>query len=598
MLRYTYIGAFWLTLVVFTAQGMNISFTLEPDVLRVGEGGSIILSIENGPRNISPPEIPAIDGLRIGTPRAEHGSSIQIVNGQRTERFTLTFRYPLVPLRPGAYTIGPYLYDVNGTQVDLPARTLRVVASRGAEGDARSDLTDLVFARVLIDRNTVYMQEPFLITIAIYSRGVNLGRDINLMDMPDTGLTITPFQELRSARELVNQKIYDVRRFQAVARGVYSGVLTFAPTLRVQLLVQRSPERQHDLFSTFFSGMEAHPLELKTAPEQVTVRPLPADTRPDLFSGGVGNFHFDVKAKPTTVRVGDPITLQITVAGEGNIDAVGAPSVAESEEWRVYPARLMNQEINNTQNSGRKIFEQIIIPRKPDISAIPALEFSYFNPREERYERIIRGPFPLTITGGEPATTRVVRGDPEQSGPGQTRILGSDIRYLKTNNARGASRTSWYRHPAFLGLQVLPPLLVLAVFAMARHKKKVEGNIAFARRIQAPKHARSGIKKAMQAARTGNQSAYYDAVWQAITSYFGHRLNLAPGEVGMHTIGAALTNAEMGPESIRWLEQWFAQCEQARYANSGAVVMPDQRQIEKELSELEEFLKKCERVSW
>jgi hypothetical protein len=577
-------------------QAMQVSFTVEPDILSVGEGGQIVLRIENGPRQVAPPEIPAIDGLRIGTPATEQGSSIQIINGRRTQSYSLTFRYPVVPLRPGSYTIGPFVYDINGTQVELPARSLRVAGPQNVASDARKELTDLVFARVLVERNAVYAQEPFPITIAIYSRGVNLGRDVSLMDMPDKGIALTPFQEMRSTREIVDQEIYEVRRFQAYARGVYSGSLQFAPTLRVHLLVERSRDRRHDLFSTFFSGMEAHPLELKVEPVDVTVQALPSDGRPDMFSGGVGDFNFDVNAQPTEVRAGDPITLQIMVAGEGNIEDVGAPSMEESEDWRVYPARLIDEEINNTQTSGRKLFEQIIIPRHDQITEIPALEFSYFHPEDEQYRRIKQGPIHLRVRAGEGPASRVVRGDSEESGSSQTRILGSDIRYLKTNGIRAMRSRPWYRHPAFFGMQLFPPIMALAVFWIERRKQKLRSNTAYARRMHAPKSAREGLKRAWKALDDKNTTAYHDAIWQALTSYFGHRLNLPPGDVGIHTIQTSLKQAGIDAEDVVWLEELFARCEHARYAQMQGVSV-DPATGEEELKRIERLLKKCERVS-
>lgn len=51
---------------------------------------------------------------------------------------------------------------------------------------------------------------------------------------------------------------------------------------------------------------ESEPLELE-------VKPLPAEGRPDLFNGMVGEYGIEVEAEPTDVRVGEPITLTIKV---------------------------------------------------------------------------------------------------------------------------------------------------------------------------------------------------------------------------------------------------------------------------------------------
>jgi hypothetical protein len=59
--------------------------------------------------------------------------------------------------------------------------------------------------------------------------------------------------------------------------------------------------------------------------------------------------------------------------------------------------------------------------------------------------------------------------------------------------------------------------------------------------------------------RRGDGAAFYEAMWDALTDYFGHRLNLAPGDVTLQTVTARL------PREIDAVETLFSTIEQRRY---------------------------------
>lgn len=58
----------------------------------------------------------------------------------------------------------------------------------------------------------------------------------------------------------------------------------------------------------------------------------PLDGRPDSFIGAIGSFTVVSELSPTTARVGDPLTLAITLKGKGLLSDAQPPrldSVAE-----------------------------------------------------------------------------------------------------------------------------------------------------------------------------------------------------------------------------------------------------------------------------
>ena len=119
--------------------------------------------------------------------------------------------------------------------------------------------------------------------------------------------------------------------------------------------------------------------------------PLPEEGKPEGFSGAVGKFGFNVSVSPTEVKEGDPITLRMTVNGEGNLTAFEMPSLSSKDNFKLYDPQIIEKD--NIKKS-----EQVIIPNSAEVIQVPKIQFSYFDPDLKRYQTITRGPFPITVT--------------------------------------------------------------------------------------------------------------------------------------------------------------------------------------------------------
>ena len=78
-----------------------------------------------------------------------------------------------------------------------------------------------------------------------------------------------------------------------------------------------------------------------------------------------------------------------------------------------------------------------------------------------------------------------------------------------------------------------------------------------------------------------------------MADYFGHRLNLPPGDVTSSTVLKALDRAGFDPEQIKMLRTIFEKVEASRYGQPGTV---SPESMEKLQSGLEQVLKQCEKT--
>jgi hypothetical protein len=77
-------------------------------------------------------------------------------------------------------------------------------------------------------------------------------------------------------------------------------------------------------------------------PVTVEVHDAPQDDRPDSYIGAVGRFSVDADLSPTTVKVGDPMTLSLRVYGQGALSDATAPKLEEepavADSFKIYEA--------------------------------------------------------------------------------------------------------------------------------------------------------------------------------------------------------------------------------------------------------------------
>lgn len=132
------------------------------------------------------------------------------------------------------------------------------------------------------------------------------------------------------------------------------------------------------------------------------VAPLPETGRPANFGGAVGQFSVKLTADKQTLPQNTPLTLNLTFQGNGNFQAIDAIKLPLPPDFELYESNT------NTRGSApigvrrelesQKNFQTVAIPRKAGKFEIPAISWSYFNPKKSAYETITTQPISLEVT--------------------------------------------------------------------------------------------------------------------------------------------------------------------------------------------------------
>jgi len=240
---------------------------------------------------------------------------------------------------------------------------------------------DLVSGEVSASREKVYINEVFQLVLSITSTGVSLDSNFQLSSMPAPDrLFMSEFRELPTERNMQGNRIREKRRFTCNVRAIATGILDIAPVIRVTVVSGFGPFRQlmhHDI---------------STKPLTIQVLPLPETGKPPEFSGAIGQFNIGVDVSPQNVAVGELITVTTTIHGQGYLDPVKTINIPAVSNFKTYPAKAVP-----VQEHGIKCFEQIMVPQNTNATTIPLLSLCFFDPFNNSYVSVSKGPFAISF---------------------------------------------------------------------------------------------------------------------------------------------------------------------------------------------------------
>lgn len=581
------------------APSVSADFDIQPRILQLGEAAQATITVR-GERNPPAPPLGGLADWDVSGPSVN--SQVSIVNGHVDQ--SVSFVYQLVPHRTGTLQIGPINYKIGDQTIQLQQLEVTVgsptsIPVTGANNE--TNLSDFVFARLDMTPTNLYQNQLFELQLSIFHRQVRVDSGFSLLNWQPEGLSLSAFRELPAQRVMINGQVFEARQFRCQARALSAGHVRLTPTVRGALVVQRERGRPKGPFNdpffdrffedSLFNRPDTRPLDIPTQPLEFTVQSLPVTGRPSDFNGAVGQFSLSAQVKPDNTAVGDPITLTARISGHGNFDSIAFPMLGNSGQFKTYDAKLTAKELDETQTRGRKTYEQVIIPRNMEAKHITAVGFSYFDPEKAQYITLTAGPFDLKLRPGSAGVGLIAT--PNLAG---TTPTGRDIAYLKAVPSTWRTASDTERSTSlFWPLQSLPPIAVFIAFIVARRRLRRGGDVRWARREQAPRSARRALRAAEQALEENHREQFFEALADALRSYFGNRLNLPPGDVTPEGLLCVLQTAQVEAALTKQVHALLERCDHARFAQTAGIPL-DREAGRTALHEAANLLRSFEKV--
>lgn len=413
--------------LVTTSHGaLSVSASLDARRFSVDQAATLTITIYDADGTIS--ELPSVDGLDF----QQQGQSRQkqIVFGSlSSSASSVSTIFQVQASRPGTFTIPPIAVTIDGKQLQTEPITFEVTSpaagvpslpnSQGGAPTSPSLSTgereQMAFLRISPVKEESYPGEFLPVEIkAYFRRGLRATLNTQPRLNGDGFVLSQSKQEPVQTEEMVDNVPYSVLTWPGSLSGIKEGKFSVSVAIEATLLLPDQRRRAapmggdpffgNDPFADFFNQqrMQEKKIQIVSKEMALQVLAMPAEGKPAGFSGAIGKFELQVKAQPTDVGPGDPITLTMTVAGAGNFDRVEAPVLSQAEEWKSYPPSVKFTP-GVSLGQGSKVFEQAIIARSGDKTTIPPLAFSFFDPEAGKYQTLHSDPIPLRMSKAEGA---------------------------------------------------------------------------------------------------------------------------------------------------------------------------------------------------
>ena len=336
----------------------------------------------------SAPPIPEVKNLTIRPlgigPRPRSGP------GRRVEYF---FNYAVSGYVPGNYVIPALELNFAGEIRRTAPIELRIIEE-----------TDLKWASTVVDGREIrysaafhaikgnpYVGEKQPVEIKIYFPAEQPVEDWGIPDFERDGLSAWRFQPQQqtrmSRRATILRRNYQAISYPSTMSTNRVGEATLGPaSVRIMTLI---PSLEH------FSQAYTQPVTVNVPAIKLNSKALPPGA-PDGFDNAIGQFSFGVTTRETEVREGDPVTVNITVNGSGNLDALQPPKPLDVEGWKLYDASSSERGEERREMWGEVSFRQFMSPLRVQTS-VPPFRFVYFDPASAKYETLLSDAIPLTV---------------------------------------------------------------------------------------------------------------------------------------------------------------------------------------------------------
>lgn len=477
-------------------------------------GLPIVLRIHiNNATEYEAPIMPDVDGLEIEpTGPPSRSSRIMSINGRRTQRTTVSYAFRVTPLRAGSFTIPPVEVEADG--LSTMTKAVRIVATK-------SETNDLMFVEIEGNQSDIYVGEALDLSLKVWIRPYR-NRDYRIdFDEGQMWQLISeqsawgPFED-RLAELAQNRRRPGGRR---VLREDSSGeqreyflyeiettIYPDRPTTitgediriilnyPVELGRSRSPFSMLDeedffdddffggslfddsLFRSFGSRLtitKSRPIIAEASVDPIRVQPVPTTGRPSDYVGAVGQYTISTTATPQSVQVGDPITLHLTVEGDGAMDVVRAPPLSLQQDL-VRDFKVPDEPLAGVVQGSSKQFTTTLRPLHEGVTQIPAIEYTYFDPKSERFVTAKSDPIPIEVTKAEMLALDAVVGDrgptlPRSPVPSESVPAGQELGPMLFSGKDVLKSAQPFKLWTTLRLSLLigPPLVFLAALLFA-----------------------------------------------------------------------------------------------------------------------------------
>lgn len=466
------LSCFFLILFIPKSFAQDVAVKYNKSEISLNEYFTITITIQNNKlKEYS--GFPEIEGfVKRGT---SSSTSTTFTNGKMSSSQSMTQNYQAT--KEGTFELKPFNIKINDQTLNVSGTTIKVTPAR--QQQRRNDPLDPfdpfqrnqpqeyidveaeAFLALSVDKPEVYLGEGFTTTLAFYvaeSNQANMRFYDLVNQLTEIVKEIKPentweenfnIDNINGEPVTLNGKGYNqFKIFQATYYPLNLEPINF-PSVDLKMIKYKVAKNP-----TFFGRNKQEDFETFTSKAKVVkVKPLPPHPLKDRVA--VGNYRMAESISELELNTGQSFNYVFNILGEGNVSAIDAPLLPETEEFDFY-APNVKQDItrSNGRVKGTKSFTYYGIPNEPgsyDLGEF--IQWIYFNPMKESYDTL------------KSRQTVVVKGESRQNEYIMSNDMGSfyDGIEFENNELESHNGNQWIRIFANILIIIVLVLSVLIV---------------------------------------------------------------------------------------------------------------------------------------
>ncbi|MCB2199877.1 BatD family protein [bacterium] len=521
--------------------------------------------------------------------------SMQFINGKMSSTRTLTYR--LRAMRKGDYTITGPTVTSKGKQITGTSITIEV-ASNGAAGSTqqsspgtsspstrqqttpppasrRAQTLPSMFLEATVSSQSVSFQEPLTLIFTLYYqedvKTFNVNRLASTEGFWSEQWPVPERPDIR--QEYVNGQLYNAADLhRLILFPTKTGELKIGEMdVTIGYRKARRNQRQ-SLFDSFFSDPFSSSIQyedLKSDPITIKVAPLPTEGRPANFENVVGDYRIRSSLDTDQVRTNESVTFTVTISGEGNIGFIPTPDISFPSDLEVYEPQVEeSHQPSNGVITGSKSFTWLLIPRRPGKQTIPAVSFSYFDPKTKQYRTPKAPAHTLQV---QPATGWSGVDTESSDTPSEVETLGTDIRWiLQADHGLRRHGPPLQERPLYWLAYLIPVGVAAAGFGLRKRQDKLLSQTGLVRSRKAAKRALEALSAARSLLSKGEIQEGYTGLARGLIGYISDRIGIPVGQLDRQRLLTELGQRNVSESAVRELVAVLDLCDSARFTPQGA----------------------------
>ncbi|MDG2055649.1 MAG: BatD family protein [Phycisphaerales bacterium] len=511
------------------------------------------------------------------TEQAGTSQGFEMMFGQSSR--WIEYRWLLTPEKEGLLIVPSFVATVDSKEVKTKMTSIQIVSP---------GISDIAVMEVTADPETAYVGQPIKLTLNLLIAPFEYQTRRGLQQLSSTatfnqiqnssqwGIFTASIERLLSAGRVPSdwgrliKRTNDKGEFETFYR--YPFETTFIPDKQGQLdigelrLVINYPRGVTQDFWGAIVPSSTTPEIITADVPSIDIKSPPREGRVPGYTGAVGQYAFRMSAQPLDVAVGDPITLTMKItdlsASQSDLDRLQPPDLASIQSL-TKNFKVPDELPAGTIQGQSKIFTQTIRATSKNVTEIPAIPFTYFDPAEEQYESSRSTPIAISVKPATSLTLQDIVGNnandmtPLQSLSEQSEGIGHNYTGPDLLTVQ-STPIAWIFYLALL----CPPLLFAVAASTQAHRSRLAKDPSLARRRTALRRAMAALNEAK---RLDDQHRP-EAIAIALRIYIADRLGIPEGGLTGNEAAAQLLAAGATPQSVTMVTNVFAATEQSRYA--------------------------------